>query len=70
VKTGFFYLKTSSFILVKFIIVRKELELSKKLKKLSQFYVIIIDAIGYVQQSKEEMKILLVFCQIVMNKEV
>jgi len=62
--------KTGSFILVRFIVVRKELELSKKLKKLSQFYAVIIDAICYVQQSKEEMVILLVFSQVVMNKEV
>ena len=65
-----FYLKTGSFILIKFIVVRKELELSKKLKKLFQFYAVIIDAIGYVQQSKEEIEILLIFSQIVMNKEV
>ena len=69
-KAGSFYLKTGSFILIKFIVVRKELELSKKLKKLFQFYAVIIDAIGYVQQSKEEIEILLIFSQIVMNKEV
>lgn len=40
------------------LIAKKELELTKKLKKLSRFDVVIIDDIGYVQQSREEMEVL------------
>ena len=37
---------------------KKELKLSSKLKKFSRFDAIIIDDIGYVQQSREEMEVL------------
>ena len=37
---------------------KKDLMLAKKLKKLSKFDAIIIDDIGYVQQSREEMEVL------------
>ena len=37
---------------------KKELKLAAKLKKLSRFDAIIIDDIGYVQQSREEMEVL------------
>lgn len=40
---------------------KKELELTKKLKKLSKFEAVIIDDIGYVQQSREEMEVLFTF---------
>ena len=43
------------------LIAKKELEMSKKLKKLSRFDVTIIDDIGYVQQSREEMEVLFTF---------
>jgi DNA replication protein DnaC len=43
------------------LIAKKELELTKKLKKLSRFDVVIIDDIGYVQQSREEMEVLFTF---------
>ena len=43
------------------LIAKKELEMTKKLKKLSRFDVTIIDDIGYVQQSREEMEVLFTF---------
>jgi DNA replication protein DnaC len=43
------------------LIAKKELELTKKLKKLSKFDAVIIDDIGYVQQSREEMEVLFTF---------
>jgi len=43
------------------LIAKKELELTKKLKKISKFDAIIIDDIGYVQQSREEMEVLFTF---------
>ena len=43
------------------LIAKKELELTKKLKKLSRFDAVIIDDIGYVQQSRVEMEVLFTF---------
>ncbi len=43
------------------LIAKKELEMTKKLKKLSRFDTVIIDDIGYVQQSREEMEVLFTF---------
>lgn len=43
------------------LIAKKELEMSKKLKKLSRFDAVIVDDIGYVQQSREEMEVLFTF---------
>ena len=43
------------------LISKKELELTRKLKKLSNFDAIIIDDLGYVQQSREEMEVLFTF---------
>lgn len=43
------------------LIAKKELELTKKLKKLSRFDAVIIDDIGYVQQTREEMEVLFTF---------
>lgn len=40
---------------------KQELELERALKKLDQFDVIILDDIGYVQQSREEMEVLFTF---------
>lgn len=40
------------------LIGKRDLELTKRLKRLSRFDVIIIDDIGYVQQSREEMEVL------------
>ncbi len=43
------------------LIAKRELEMTKKLKKLSRFDAIIIDDIGYVQQSRDEMEVLFIF---------
>ncbi len=43
------------------LIAKKELELTKKLKKLSKFDAVIIDDIGYVQQNRGEMEVLFTF---------
>ncbi len=43
------------------LIAKKELEMTKKLKKLSKFDAVIIDDIGYVQQNREEMEVLFTF---------
>lgn len=43
------------------LIAKRELELTKKLKSLSRFDAVIIDDIGYVQQSREEMEVLFSF---------
>ena len=43
------------------LIAKRELELTKKLKYLSRFDAVIIDDIGYVQQSREEMEVLFTF---------
>ena len=43
------------------LIAKRGLELTKKLKSLSRFDAVIIDDIGYVQQSREEMEVLFTF---------
>jgi DNA replication protein DnaC len=43
------------------LIAKRELEITKRLKKLSKFDVVIIDDIGYVQQNREEMEVLFTF---------
>ena len=43
------------------LIAKRGLEITKKLKKLSKFDAVIIDDIGYVQQSREEMEVLFAF---------
>lgn len=43
------------------LIAKKELELTKKLRKLSNFDAVILDDLGYVQQSREEMEVLFTF---------
>lgn len=43
------------------LVAKRELELTKKLKSLSRFDAVIIDDIGYVQQSREEMEVLFIF---------
>ena len=43
------------------LIAKRDLELSKRLKKFSRFDTVIIDDIGYVQQSREEMEVLFTF---------
>ncbi len=43
------------------LIAKKELDMTKKLKKLSRFDAVIIDDIGYVQQGRTEMEVLFTF---------
>lgn len=43
------------------LIAKKELGMTRKLKKMSKFDAVIIDDIGYVQQSREEMEVLFTF---------
>ena len=43
------------------LIAKKELEMTRKFKKMSGFDAVIIDDIGYVQQSREEMEVLFTF---------
>lgn len=53
---------TSTFKLVeKLLIAKKELTLENALKKLDRFDVVILDDIGYVQQSREEVEVLFTF---------
>ena len=40
------------------LVAKRDLKLSRVLKRLSKFEVLIIDDIGYVQQSREEMEVL------------
>ena len=49
---------TCSLLVQELLIAKRELKLAKLLKKLSQFDALIIDDIGYVQQSREEMEVL------------
>lgn len=49
-----------SLLVQELLIAKRELNLQKYLKKLSRYDVIIIDDIGYVQQSREEMEVLFV----------
>ena len=50
---------TNSSLLVQDLLnAKKELKLAAKLKKISRFNAIIVDDIGYVQQSREEMEVL------------
>jgi len=43
------------------LIAKRDLEMSKLLKKLSRYDTVIIDDIGYVQQSRQEMEVLFTF---------
>ena len=52
---------TCSQLVQDLLISKRELELTKKLKSLSRFDAVIIDDIGYVQQSREEMEVLFTF---------
>jgi DNA replication protein DnaC len=52
------YSSTCALLLQELLLAKKELRLTKLLKKLSRFDAIIIDDIGYVHQEKEEMEVL------------
>jgi len=52
------YFSTCAMLLQELLLAKKDLRLSRLLKKLSRYDAIIIDDIGYVQQEKEEMEVL------------
>ena len=59
---GYAVLFTSTHRLVEQLLVAKRaLEIEKMLKKLDRFEVVVLDDIGYVQQSREEMEVLFTF---------
>ena len=59
VMKGYQILFTTSALLVQELLrAKKELELAKALKRLSKYDAILIDDIGYVQQTREEMEVL------------
>lgn len=50
--------RTSSLLVQELLIAKRDLKLSKLLKQLAGFETLLIDDIGYVQQSREEMEVL------------
>jgi len=52
---------TCGMLVQKLLIAKRDLELAKLIKKLSKFEAIVIDDIGYVQHSREEMEVLFTF---------
>lgn len=52
------YFSPCSHLVQRLLSAKKELELEDYLKKLSRYDVVIVDDIGYVQQSREEMEVL------------
>ena len=62
IQKGYGVLFTSTHRLVEQLLVAKrELEIEKTFKKLDRFEVVVLDDIGYVQQSREEMEVLFTF---------
>ena len=59
---GYRVLFTSTFKLVDALLrAKRDFELERELKRLDRFQVVILDDIGYVQQSREEMEVLFTF---------
>lgn len=52
------YFSSCSMLVQELLAAKKELKLSKMLKKLSAYDTLVIDDIGYVQQNREEMEVL------------
>ena len=52
------YFSPCSLLVQELLIAKRDLKLSRVLKRLSRFDAIVIDDIGYVQQSREEMEVL------------
>lgn len=52
------YFSACSLLVQDLLIAKRDLKLSRLLKRLSRFQVLMIDDIGYVQQSREEMEVL------------
>jgi DNA replication protein DnaC len=55
------YYASCSLLVQDLLIAKRDLKLSKYMKKLSKFAAVIIDDIGYVQQSRDEMEVLFTF---------
>lgn len=52
------YFSPCSLLVQELLVAKRDLKLSRYLKRLSKFDVLVIDDIGYVQQSREEMEVL------------
>lgn len=52
---------TCGMLVQKLLVAKRDLKLAQLIKKLSKFEAIVIDDIGYVQQSREEMEVLFTF---------
>jgi len=52
------YFTTSSLLVQELLVAKRDLKLSRVLKRLAGFEVLLIDDLGYVQQSREEMEVL------------
>lgn len=62
VQRGYQVLFTPAFKLVqRLLLARRELGLERELKRLDRFDAVILDDIGYIQQSREEMEVLFTF---------
>ena len=54
------YFSTCSLLVQELLVAKRDLKLSRLLKRLSKFDALVIDDIGYVQQSREEMEVFVV----------
>ena len=62
IQKGYAVLFTSTHRVVEqLLIAKRELQIEKMFKKLDRFEVVVLDDIGYVQQSREEMEVLFTF---------
>jgi len=52
------YFRSCSLLVQELLIAKRDLKLSRYLKRLARFEAIVIDDIGYVEQSREEMEVL------------
>lgn len=52
------YFRTCSLLVQELLVAKRDLKLSRLIKKLARYEVIVIDDLGYVQQSREEMEVL------------
>ena len=52
------YYQPCSLLVQELLIAKRDLKLSRVLKKFGRYDVLVIDDIGYVQQSREEMEVL------------
>ena len=55
------YFRSTNLLVQELLVAKRDLKLSRVLKRLSQCEVLLIDDIGYVQQSREEMEVLFTF---------